>query len=86
MIEATIKNIYYVDSLDNTKNSVMAIGSDVDMRSPEVCSKIAEKIGEIFPLQYISSHKEEIAKCIAHHEFANILDYEFGVEEIDFLS
>jgi hypothetical protein len=86
MTETTIKNIYYVDTSDNTKNSVIAIGSDVDMRSPEVCSKIAEKIGEIFPLECISSHKEEIAKCIAHHEFANIFEYEFGVEEIDFLS
>jgi hypothetical protein len=87
MNETTIKNIYYVDENDNTKNNVLAVNGDVDIRKPEVIDKIAEKLGDIFSfVPYISLHKEDIARCIAHHNFANIHEYTFGVEEIDFLS
>lgn len=87
MIETTIKNIYYVDENDNTKNNVLAVNGNIDIRKPEVIDKIAEKLGNIFSfIPYISLHKEEIARCITHHNFANIHEYTFGVEEIDFLS
>ena len=87
MIETTIKNIYYVDENDNTKSNVIAVNSNVDIMKPEVIDKIAEKLGDIFSfVPYISLHKEDIAWCIAHHNFANIYEYTFGVEEIDLLS
>ena len=87
MIESTIKSIYYVDENDNTKSNVIAVNGDVDIREPEVIGKIAEKLGEIFSFaHYVSLHKEDIARCIAHHNFATIHEYTFGVEEIDFLS
>jgi len=85
MIETTIKNIYYVDENDNTKDNVLAVSGDI--RKQEVIDKIAEKLGDMFSFAtYILLHKEEIAKCIAYHNFANIYEYTFGVEEIDFLS
>ena len=87
MNETTIKNIYYVDENDNTKGNVLAVNGDVDMRKQEVIDKIAEKLVDIFSfVPYILLHKEEIARCIAYHNFANIHEYTFGVEEIDFLS
>ena len=87
MTETTIKKIYYVDENDNTKNNVLAVNGDIDIRKQEVIGKIAEKLGDIFSfVPYISLHKEDIARCIAHHNFANIHGYTFGVEEIDFLS
>lgn len=87
MIETTIKNIYYVDENDNTKNNVLAVNGNVDIRKPEIIDKIAEKLGDIFSfVPYISLHKKDIARCITHHNFANIHEYTFGVEEIDFLS
>ncbi len=87
MNKTTIKNIYYVDENDNTKDNVLAVSGDIDIRKPEVIGKIAEKLGDTFSFApYILLHKEEIARCIAYHNFANIYEYTFGVEEIDFLS
>jgi hypothetical protein len=68
-------------------NVALAVNGDVDMRKQEVIDKIAEKLVDIFSfVPYILLHKEEIARCIAYHNFANIHEYTFGVEEIDFLS
>ena len=52
------------------------------MRGSEVVNAVAETIGEVFSHNdFIVEHKTDIAKTIAHHEFANIFEYEFGVEE-----
>ena len=79
-----IKVIYYVDTDDDTKGTLCAIPSDKDLRSKEVIEFIRHEIYDVFsPILHIDiSDSEEIAKAIAHHEFANIFEYEFGVEEI----
>ena len=79
-----IKVIYYVDTDDDTKGTLCAIPSDKDLRSKEVIEFIRHEIYGVFsPTLHIGiSESEEIAKAIAHHEFANIFEYEFGVEEI----
>ncbi len=87
MTEKKINHIYFVDGGDNTKGTICAFEEHIDMRHKDCINTIAEKLGDIFSfIPYISLHKEDIARCIAHHNFANIHEYTFGVEEIDFLS
>lgn len=79
-----IKVIYYVDLDDDTKNCLCAVPCDKDVRNPDVVDMIAEQIKEVFEPthSWMGEHSKELAKAIAHHEFANIFEYEFGVEEI----
>jgi hypothetical protein len=48
---------------------------------------IAEQIKSVFePIHSLmGDHAKELAKAIAYHEFAEIYEYEFGVEEIPLL-
>jgi len=87
MSNEEIKVIYYVDTDDDTKGTLCAIPSKKDMRDSAVIAKIAEQIKNVFePIhQLMGEHSEEIAKAIAHHEYANMFEYEFGVEEIPLL-
>ena len=82
-----IKVVYYVDTDDNTKGTLCAIPSDKDMRTKEAIEFIAEQINIVFePIHHLmSEHSKELAKAIAHHEFANMYEYEFGIEEIPLL-
>ena len=80
----TIKVLYYVDTKDNTKGSVCAIPSDKDMRNAVVINKIAEEIRGCFAHNsLVSIHSISIAKSISHFDYANMDDYEFGVEEVE---
>jgi len=82
MEKKNVKIIYYVDINTDIKESLCAIPSEIDMRGSEVVNAVAETIGEVFSHNdFIVEHKTDIAKTIAHHEFANIFEYEFGVEE-----
>jgi 3-deoxy-D-manno-octulosonic acid (KDO) 8-phosphate synthase len=57
------------------------------VESEEQFNAVAETIGEVFSHNdFIVEHKTDIAKAIAHHEFANIFEYEFGVEETIFFT
>ena len=79
-----IKVIYYVDTDVNTQGTLCAIPSDKDLRDSSVIDFIAEEIKNVFETIHplMGEHSAEIAKSIAHHEFANMYEYEFGVEEI----
>ena len=80
----SVNVIYYVDVDDNTKASLCAIPSDIDMRLPSVIEYIAETISDTFSKFHalIEEHKIEIAKGVAYHKTSNIGEYEFGVEEV----
>jgi hypothetical protein len=80
-----IKVVYYVDTDDNTKGCLCAVPSDKDMRNSVIVSKIAECIKDSGILAQWSNHANDIAKSVAHHGFANIAEYEFGIEEIPLL-
>lgn len=82
-----IKVIYYVDTDDDTKGTLCAVPSDKDMRDPKVVDFIANEIKSVFETIHhlMGEHSVEIAKSIAHHEFANMYEYEFGIEEIPLL-
>lgn len=82
-----IKVVYYVDIDDDTKGTLCAIPSDKDMRDNAVIDFIAEQIKSVFePIHSLmGDHAKELAKAIAYHEFADIYEYEFGVEEIPLL-
>ena len=79
-----IKVVYYVDNDDNTKGTLCAIPSDKDLRSNDVTHFIANEIKSVFePIHSLmGEHSLEMAKAIAHHEFAEMYEYSFGIEEI----
>ena len=79
-----IKVIYYVDLNDNTKDCLCAVPCGKEMRNPDVVDMIAEQIKEVFePIHsWMREYSYELARVIAHNEFAKIFEYEFGVEEI----
>ena len=80
----SIKVVYYVDVDDDTKGCLCAIPSDKDMRDNEVVEFIANEIKSVFePIHNLmGEHSMELAKAIAHHEFADMYEYNFGIEEI----
>ncbi len=82
-----IKVVYYVDTDDDTKGALCSIPSDKDMRDPKVIAFIASEIKRVFESIHhlMGDHCEELAKAIAHHEFADMYEYEFGIEEIPLL-
>ena len=82
-----VKVIYYVDTDDDTKGTICAIPSDKDLRSKEVIEFIAEQIKNVFePIHHLmGEHSIGLAQSIAHYEYANVYEYEFGVEEIPLL-
>lgn len=77
--------IYYVDVDDNTKGCLCAIPSNLDLRNSNVIQKIAESILESGILAQFGGYAHDIAKAVCHHGFANLAEYEFGVEEIPLL-
>lgn len=82
-----IKVIYYVDTDDNTKGALCAVSSDKDMRHQEVVDFIANEIHTAFAsiCHVTINDSKELAKAIAHHEYASVCEYEFGIEEIPLL-
>ena len=82
-----IKVVYYVDIDDDTKSILCAIPSDKDMRHQEVVDFIANEIHAAFAsiCHVTINDSNELAKGIAHHEYASVCEYEFGVEEIPLL-
>ena len=82
-----VKVIYYVDTDDNTKGTICAIPSDKDLRSKEVIEFVAEQIKNVFePIHHLmGEHSIGLAQSIAHYEYANMYEYEFGIEEIPLL-
>ena len=77
--------IYYVDVDDNTKGCLCAVPSDKDLRDSSIIQKIAESILESGILAQFGGYAHDIAKAVCHHGFANLAEYEFGVEEIPLL-
>ena len=77
--------VYYVDTDDNTKGAICAIPSDKDMRSWSVIEKVACAIVESGILAQFSGFAYEIAKAVTHHGFANLGEYQFGVEETELI-
>ena len=77
--------IYYVDIDDNTKGCLCAVPSDKDLRDSSIIQKIAESILESGILAQFGGYAHDIAKAVCHHGFANLAEYEFGVEEIPLL-
>lgn len=82
-----IKVVYYVDTDDDTKGTLCAIPSDKDLRDSKIIDFIASEIKKVFePIHHLmGEHSLEIAKSIAHHEFGDMYEYEFGIEEIPLL-
>jgi hypothetical protein len=82
-----IKVIYYVDTDDDTKSTICAIPSDKDLRSKEVIEFVAEQIKNVFEAIHhlMGEHSIGLAQSIAHYEYANMYEYEFGIEEIPLL-
>lgn len=81
-----IKVIYYVDVDDNTKGTLCAIPSNIDLREPKAINAIASAIHDSGILRpYFHDDCEEVAKGIAYHETYAIGEYEFGIEEIPLL-
>ena len=82
-----VKVIYYVDTDDDTKGTICAIPSDKDLRSKEVIEFVAEQIKNVFePIHHLmGEHSIGLAQSIAHYEYANVYEYEFGIEEIPLL-
>lgn len=82
----TIKIIYYVDSDDNTKGSLMAYPSDKDLRN----LKTIEEIGQVL---HEANFGEKIGICnsvayeLVYHGSAELTcqmgKYEFGIEETE---
>ncbi len=81
MIEKKVNVIFYVDVDDNTKGNICAIPSDKDMRSSSIIQKVANCIVESGILAQFSGFALNIAKAVCHHGFANLNEYQFGVEE-----
>jgi hypothetical protein len=77
--------IYYVDTDDNTKGPICAIPSDKDLRDSSVIEKITCAIVESGILAQFSGFAYDIAKAVAHHGFANLNEYQFGVDETELL-
>lgn len=77
--------VYYVDTDDNTKGAICAIPSNKDMRSSSVIEKVACAIIESGILAQFSGFAYEIAKAVLHHGFANLGEYQFGVEETELI-
>ena len=77
--------IYYVDIDDNTKGCLCAVPSDKDLRDSSIIQKIAESIFESGILAQFGGYAHDIAKAVCYHGFANLAEYEFGVEEIPLL-
>lgn len=86
MTNKNVKIVYYVDVDDNTKGCLCAVPSDKDLRDSAIISQIAEYIANHFthrPLMV--EHSLDMAMAIAHYEFADMYEYEFGVEEVPLL-
>lgn len=77
--------IYYVDTDDNTKGAICAIPSNKDMRSSVVIEKVMCAIIQSGILAQFSGFAHEIAKAVTHHGFANLNNYQFGVEETELI-
>ena len=77
-----VKVVYYVDIDDNTKGCLCAIPSDKDMRDSSVVQKVADTIVESGILAQFGGFAHNIANAVCHNGFANLAEYEFGVEEI----
>ena len=77
--------IYYVDIDDNSKGCLCAVPSNKDLRDSSIIQKIAESILESGILAQFGGYAHDIAKAVCHHGFANLAEYEFGVEEIPLL-
>lgn len=81
----TIKIIYYVDSDDNTKGSLMAYPSDKDLRNTSTIDEVANILHEA-NFGKVSDCKV-IAWEIAHNgsakTFCKMGKYEFGIEETE---
>lgn len=85
----TIKALYYVDSDDNTKSSLMAFPSDKDLRNMEAIEQIGQVLHE-------ANFGDKIGICnsvaweVVYHGNAELIcqmgTYEFGWEEIELIS
>ena len=82
----SINIIYFVDKTDNTKSSICAVTSDKDLRSVDVVANLTEELKSTFAHNSLTTiHAHSIALSIAHHKYAEMKEYEFGVEEIPML-
>ena len=82
-----IKVIYYVDTNDETKGTLCAIPSCKELRDNKVIEFIAEQIKNAFESTHhlMGEHSIGLAQSIAHYEYTNMYEYEFGIEEIPLL-
>lgn len=84
----TIKVLYYVDSDDNTKSSLMAFPSDKDLRNMEAIEQIGQVLHEAKFGDIVICNS--VAWEVAYHGNAELIcqmgTYEFGWEEIELIS
>ena len=79
----SINVIYFVDKTDNTKSPICAVTNDKDLRDIDFVANLTEELKNTFAhnsLTTIVAHS--IALSIAHHKYAEMKEYQFGVEEI----
>jgi hypothetical protein len=85
MTNKSVKVVYYVDVDDNTKGCLCAVPSDKDLRDSSIVQKVADTIVESGILAQFDGFAHNIANAVCHHGFANLAEYEFGVEEVPLL-
>jgi len=78
-----INIIYFVDTKDNTKSSICAVPNNKDLRDADIVANLTEELKSIFARNSLTTiHAHSIALSIARHKYANMGEYEFGVEEV----
>ena len=85
----TIKVLYYVDTDDNTKGTLMAYPSDKELRNLETIEKIGQVLHEANFGDRIGI-SNSVAYELVYHGSAELTcqmgNYEFGWEEIELFS
>ena len=85
----TIKVLYYVDSGDSTKGSLMAFPSDKDLRNMEAIEQIGQALHEANFGDKIGV-SNSVAWEVVYNGTAELAcqmgNYEFGWEEIELIS
>ena len=85
----TIKVLYYVDSDDNTKGNLMAFPSEKNLRNTETIEQIGQALHEA-NLDDKIGVSNSVAWEVVYNGTAELTcqmgNYEFGWEEIEFIS
>jgi hypothetical protein len=81
-MDKKVNIIFFVETYDNTKETICAIPSDIDMRKENVIDFIGNCIKETLEgvNHLFGEHAKELATALAHHDYASMFGYEFGIE------